>query len=223
MQSVKSGNAPYTLAKSLPNTTKGYRVVLFLKSDNFGVTDLARWPRAQKTSNGYIIRLGTKNWRYFVHSSDRRYFLALETDDTKTQLSAIREIGSYARGMGKTLDPVTLDKSKALDFVRSLEQDGLYKEGKLHVYFGDTVPFVKGRPRTKIVFNNRNIAEAKSLSDRLVWGIRGISVTLMQHQKKHFGLVFFDDSPTAKVTKTGAAPTNDDLHEELADRLVKLF
>jgi hypothetical protein len=213
-----------TLAKSLPNTTKGYRVVLFLKSDNFDATDLAGWkPRPQRSSDGYIIRLGTRNSRYYVHPANRSGFLSLETDDTKTELSATREIGSYARGMGRTLDTVTLDKPKALQFISSLERDGLYKEGKLNVYFGDTVPFVKNKPRTKIVFNNRNIAEARSLSDRLIWDIRGISVTLIQHQKKHYGLVFFDESPTAKVTKTGAAPTNDDIHRELADRLVKLF
>jgi len=210
------------LAKSLPNTTTGYRVALFLKSDNFGVSDLDKWPRASKSSSGYILRMGTKNSKYFVHPSNRRDFLTLETDDTKTRASAIREIGSYAKGMGKTLDPATLDKSKALDFIRSLEQDGLFKEGKLHVYFGDTVTWVKGKPRTKIVFNNRNTAEARGLSTQQVWGIRGIGVTLVQHGKKHYGLVFFDDSPTARVSKI-AAPMNDDLHEELADRLVKLF
>ena len=210
------------LAKSLPNTTKGYRVVLFLKSDNFGIGDLSKWKGATKTSKGYTIRMGTKNSKYFVHTADRSGFLSLETDDTKTQPSAIREIGSYARGMEKTLDPATLDTPKALDFIRSLEQDGLYKEGKLHIYFGDSVPWVKGKPRTKIVFNNRNVAEVKGLSDPLVWGIRGMAVTVVTGSKKHFGLVFFDDSPTAKVTKV-AAPMNDDLHEELADRLVKLL
>lgn len=211
------------LAKSLPNTTRGYRVALFLKSDNFHTGDVTGWsPHPTRFSNGYILRMGTKNSKYFIHPSSRTDFLALETDDTKTRLSAIREIGSFARGMGKTLDPALLDKPKALEFVRSLEQDGLFKEGKLHVYFGDTVPFVKGRARTKIVFNNRNLAEARGLSDRLIWGIRGIGLTLVQGAKKHYGLVFFDDSPTARVTKI-AAPMNDDLHEELADRLVKLF
>jgi hypothetical protein len=107
-------------------------------------------------------------------------------------------------------------------FIISLEQDGLFKEGKLHVYYGDTVTWVKGRPRTKIVFNNRNMAEAKGLSDQQVWGIRGLGVTLVRAGKKHYGLVFFDDSPTARVTKI-AAPMNDDLHEELADRLVSRF
>jgi len=166
--------------------------------------------------------MGTKNRKYFVHPSTEPDCLCLETDDTHTQGSAIVDIRGYARGMQKQVELATLSTDKALDFIQSLERDRLFREGKLHVYFGDNPPWSKRRLRTKIVFTNRNTAEVKSLCNQQgTWFVRGIAVTLVDSQKKHYGHVFFDRSPTAKVTKIW--PVNDTLHEELADRLVKLL
>jgi len=97
----------------------------------------------------------------------------------------------------------------------------------LHIYYGDTATIEIDensfeKVRTKVVFNNRNVKEAKRLSTDQVWEIRGSSLTLIEGEKKHYGHVFFDDDPTSRVTKV-AAPMNDDLHEKLAERLVRFL
>lgn len=205
----------------MPNSVaEGYRVVLFLRSRNFSVADLADWPRAVKSSNGYLLRLAGK--KYFVHPSSRPDYLSLETNDTETQRSSIIDIRGYARGRKKPLEHATLDTRKAFTLMQSLEDDGLIPQGKLHVFLGDTAPYRKRKIRTKIVFNMRNVAEVRTLCARQEdWTVRGITVSLVDGHKRHYGLAFFDRSPTAKVGKI--RPTNDELHAILAERLVKLL
>jgi hypothetical protein len=166
------------------------------------------------------MRLAGK--KYFVHPSSRSDYLSLETNDTETQRSAVIDIRGYARGKQKPLDHATLDTRKAFTLMQSLEDDGLIPQGKLHAFLGDTAPYRKRKIRTKIVFNNRDVAEVKTLcAQQADWIVRGITVSLVRGHRRHYGLAFFDRSPTAKVGKIG--PVNDELHAELAERLVKLL
>ena len=205
----------------MPNTvTEGYRVVLFLKSPSFSVADLADWPRAVKSSSGYLLRLAGK--KYFVHPSSRPDYLSLETDDTRNQPSSIIDIRSHARAKKKPLERATLDTKRALTLMQSLEDDGLIPQGKLHTFLGDAAPYRRNKIRTKIVFNNTNVAEVKTLcAQQENWTVRGMFVSLVEGRKRHYGLAFFDRSPTARVGKIG--PVNDALHAILAERLVKLL
>lgn len=211
----------------MPITSRGYRVALFLRVKDFDTSNLAGIRGGSKHGNGYILRLGTKNRKYFVHQVGKSDLVILETDDTETRHSAVRELASFLRGSGKEPERATLDKAKVLDFLQSLEDDGLVPEWKLHIYYGDTATIEIDensfeKVRTKVVFNNRNVKEAKRLSTDQVWEIRGSSLTLIEGEKKHYGHVFFDDDPTSRVTKV-AAPMNDDLHEKLAERLVRFL
>lgn len=206
----------------MSNTTKGYKAALFLKSDDFGLDDLAKWPHAVKSSGGYILRLG-KNKKYFVHQSSRDDYLCLETDDTDTQPSAIIDIRGYARGMQKQLNHATLDTEKAVNLMQSLEDDKLLAaEGKFQIFYGNPAPFGKRKIRTTTAYNIRNTAEVRTVLRRNGnWIVRGMHVSLLEGSQRHYGQVFFDRSPTAKVRKL--SPVDDDLHDELANRLVKLL
>ena len=207
----------------MPITSRGYRVALFLKVPEFDRSDLSGWPRASKSGNGYILRLAGSQ-RYFIHHSGKSDIVVLETDDKATRLSAVRELSTHLRAKDRKPVRATLEKTKALDLLRSLEDDDMVHEGKLHMYYSDiaTLETDEGpeeRIRTKIVFNNKGVDEAKKLSDDQEWQIRGAALTLTEKEKKHYGLIFFDAHPTARVVKV-AMPMNDDLHEMLANRLV---
>jgi len=211
----------------MPITSRGYRVALFLKVEDFEPSDLAGMQGGSKHGSGYILRLGTKNRKYFVHEVGKSDLVALETDDTETRHSAVRELAGFLRGGGKEPERATLDRAKVLEFLQSLEDAGLVPEWKLHIYYGDRVTIETDeysfeKVRTKVVFNNRNVKEAKKLSTDQVWEIRGCSLTLTEDEKKHYGHVFFDDDPTSRVSKV-AAPMDDDLHERLAEELVKVL
>jgi len=208
----------------MPITSRGYRVALLMKVPAFDRSDLADLPRASGSGIGRIVRLGSRNQRYFVHHSGKSDIVVLETDDKPTRISAVREFASFLRGRKKAYDVCTLDKAKIEGFLRSLESERMFREGKLHVYYGDTATMETDRGavtrvRTKIVFNNRNVDEVMNLSNRLLWDIRGVALTLISRGRKHYGHVFFDAHPTARVVKV-AMPMNDDLHEMLAHRLV---
>jgi len=209
----------------VPITTRGYRVALFLKVEGFKVSDLAELPRASRHSGGYIIPLGTKHRRYFVHPTDRANFIVLETDDRETRKSAVNEVVAFLRGKQKKPERVTLDTPTALDFLKSFEKDQMFREGKVTTFYGDRGRIQVGRGfktkvRTKIVFNTRNTDEARKLGTDQVWEIRGYAITLIKSGKKHYGHVFFDAKPVPRVVKV-AAPMDDDLHEMLAERLLR--
>ena len=207
-------------------TTRGYRHALFVRIKDFDLSELAGLSHVTKEKGGYTIKLGTRNARYFVHSV-RSGLVALETDDKKTRVSAVRDIASFARGRGKILERATLERTKALEYLRSFEEDGMLAQGKLHIYFRDTATIDSGLGsydinRTKIVFNNKNVAEARKLSTDLTWEVGGANLTIERGDDKHYGIVRFDANPTARVAKV-AAPMHDDLHELLAKRLVDLL
>jgi len=200
-------------------------VALFLKVSGFDRSDLAGLPKKSRSGSGYILRLGPRNRKYFVHHSGKSDIVVLETDDNITRFSAVRELAAHLRALGRKPARATLEKTKALDLLRSFEDDDMVREGKLHTYYADigTVETDEGpveRSRTKIVFNNRNVDEVKKLSDQQIWEIRGAALTLIDGERKHYGLIFFDSHPTARVVKV-AMPMNDDLHEMLAERLVE--
>ncbi|MGA2239735.1 MAG: hypothetical protein ABSG74_11035 [Candidatus Bathyarchaeia archaeon] len=204
-------------------TTRGYRHALFVRLKDFDLSELAGLSHVTKEKGGYTIKLGRRRTHYFVHPV-KANLVALETDDKRTRDEVVRNLASFVRGRGKRLERATLETRKVFEYLHSFEQDGMLAEGKLHLYFRDrvTIETPSGPEiinRTKIVWRNRDVAEARKLTTDLGWEVTGASLTIERGEDRHYGIVRIHPEPTARVSK-GAIPVSDNLHELLAKRLV---
>ncbi len=211
----------------MPILTPVYRSALFMKTKSFEPSDLAGFSKASKSGDGFIIQFGGKGTKCLVRPLSGKDMVIVETDDRHIRKSLVRALQISSRAKGKNLGRITISRSKALEFLRSFESDGMTEQGKLTVFYGDmaTRETTRGpikKYRTKIHFNIANSDEARKVSDRLGAEIRGFAFTLIRGDKKHRAFVFFDARPTCRITKAGR-PIEAGLHEEMAKRLVNVM
>lgn len=204
-------------------TTRGYRHALFVRMKDFDLSELADLSHVTKEKGGYTIKLGRRRTRYFAHPV-RGDLVVLETDDKRTRDEVVRNLGSFVKGKGKTLEHATLESPETFKYLRSLEEDGMLSQGDLHLYFRDiaTIETPSGPEetvRTKIVWRNRDVAEARKLSTDLGWEVTGANLLIEKGDDRHYGIVRVGGKSTARVSK-GAIPVSENLHEMLAKKLV---
>jgi hypothetical protein len=190
---------------------------------DFDLPELAGLSRVTKEKGGYTIKLGRRKTSYFVHSV-KSDLVVLETDDKTTRDEVVRGLASFVRGRGKRLERATLESAETFKYLRSFEEDGILSEGDLHLYFRDTAKIeTPSGPeetiRTKIVWRNRDVAEARKLSTDLGWEVTGANLLIERGEDRHYGIIRVGSKPTARVSK-GAIPVSENLHELLAKRLV---
>jgi hypothetical protein len=206
-------------------TTRGYRHALFVRMKDFDLSELAGLSHVTKEKGGYTIKLGRRRTHYFVHPV-KDDLVALETDDKRTRDEVVRNLASFVRGRGKRLERATLESAETFKYLRSFEEDGMLAQGDLHLYFRDTAKIeTPSGPeetiRTKIVWRNRDVAEARKLSTDLGWEVTGANMLIERGEDRHYGFVRIAE-PTARVSK-GPTPVSENLHELLAKRLVDLL
>jgi len=203
--------------------TKGYRHALFVRLKDFDLSELAGLSRITKEKDGYTIKLGRKRRQYFIHPV-KAGLVVLETDDKTTRDEVVRSLASFVKGRGKTLERATLQSAETFKYLRSIEEDGILSQGDLHVYFRDTATIEtpsgpEETVRTKIVWRNRDVAEARKLSTDQGWEVTGANLLIERREDRHYGIVRVGSRPTARVSK-GAIPVSENLHELLAKKLV---
>lgn len=203
--------------------TRGYHHALFVRLKDFDLSEMVGLTRITKEKDGYTMKLGRRRSQYFVHPV-KGDLVVLETDDKKNRDGVVRTLASFVKGRGKTLERATLGRDETFKYLRSFEEDGMLSEGDLHVYFRDRVTIQppsgpEDVVRTKIVWTNRNVAEARKLSTGLGWEVTGANLLIEKGDDRHYGLVRVGSNPTARVSK-GAIPVSENLHELLAKRLV---
>lgn len=204
-------------------TTRGYRHALFVRLKNFDLSELAGLTRITKEKDGYTMKFGRERKQYFVHPV-KADLVVLETDDKTTRDRVIRSIASFVKGRDKRLEDVALESPETFKYLRSFEEDGMLSEGDLHLYFSDTARIEtpdgpEEAVRTKIVWRNRDVAEARKLSSDQGWEVTGANLLIEKGEDRHMGIVRVGGKYRARVSK-GAIPVSENLHELLAKRLV---
>ena len=201
-----------------------YKNALFVGIENFDLARLKDFRGATTRGDGYQLTLGRRN-RYFIHPSPKSEIFILETNDHRSRASCLRELIGFIEGRDGIINRLHIEEqAKALEYFREFQDD--IPERKIHVFLGDRIKVstskgkVRSMLRKKILYNLTNFDEVEKILELTRWDIRGTSITLDKSGIKHYGFVFIDDDPTARVLIAGN-PSNQEIHNDLASRLLE--
>ena len=200
---------------------EGYKRAYFFGTQNFNFQNIGNMMGSRSTPDGFSIRIARH--RCMVHPAPKRNdIIVMETSENKYlgayQFQLLRK---FIEGSGRDVRvaPKRLDTAAALDYLRNFQRE--IKEFKLHPIYYDLVD-IEGEMtvRTKNVYNMRNVDEVAEIGRIVAWDIRGAALTVERKDVTHYGFVFFDANPTARVqTITVSYGVFEDLARELVNRL----